>query len=171
VSTGNGSSADPRYRVPRSALWLALAGAVLAAGIAWAATRGAPGPRTIEEKVQAVGSGLRCVVCQDLSVADSPSDTARAMRAEIERRLRGGETPAQVTDYFVSRYGESILFTPPRHGLALIPWIAPAVALLAGVALLVVSLRRRSREPDVTRVTAAERARIARELAALEEPD
>jgi len=173
MSNGNGSTAARVSRVPRSAIWLAVAAVLLGAGIVIAVSRSSGGPQTIEQKVQAVASGLRCVVCEDLSVADSPVQAARDMRAEIERRLRAGDTPDQVTDYFVSRYGEWILFSPPPHGIALIPWVAPALALLAGVAVVVSMLRRRRRRPssEAVRVTAAERARIARELAALEEPE
>jgi cytochrome c-type biogenesis protein CcmH len=173
MKNGNGSVALPGSRIPRSAIWLVVAALLLGAGIVIAVSRSSPGPQTIEQKVQSVAAGLRCVVCEDLSVADSPVQTARDMRAEIERRLRAGHTPEQVTDYFVSRYGEWILFSPPPHGIALIPWVAPILALLAGVGVVLGMLRRRRREPssEAVRPTAAERTRIARELAALEEPD
>jgi cytochrome c-type biogenesis protein CcmH len=155
---------------------LAAAAVLVAAGLTFAATRGPSAPPTIEEQVQQIGSQLQCVACVDLSVADSPANTARAMRLEIARRLQAGETPAEVKAFFVRRYGESILLEPPARGFSLIPWLAPGLAFLAGVALFLTALRRRGREARAGEAapappTAADRARIARELAAMEEPD
>ena len=115
---------------------------------------------------------LKCVVCGDLSVADSPSGMARAMREEITRRLRGGQAAEEIRTYFVERYGESILLTPPGTGLSLIPWVAPGVALLVGIGLVVLTLRRRGDDrPLEAPLSPADRARIARELASAEDPD
>jgi cytochrome c-type biogenesis protein CcmH len=90
-----------------------------------------------DETVDAVGARLRCVVCQNLSVADSPSEMAHQMRGIIRERLASGETPDQVVAYFVEKYGEWILLAPTARGFNLLVWAMPAVAL--GVGLVVVA--------------------------------
>jgi cytochrome c-type biogenesis protein CcmH len=138
--------------------------------MALAAARGQATPATFEGRVQQVASTLRCVVCLNLSVADSPAPLAQQMRAEIARRLRAGQSPAQVQAYFVGRYGQWILLAPRARGLGVLPWAAPAAALLAGALALATVLRRRRAAPPEA-VTELERARIRSELAALEEPE
>ena len=163
----NGHRASARRALP-AALVLAGAAALLGAGLLVAADR-SQGPQTLDARVQQIGSGLGCVTCQNLSVADSPAGTARAMRAEIRRRLEAGDTPGEIKAFFVEKYGQSILLSPRSP----LPWMAPAVALAAGIALLAWTLWRRRPEPAPAelRLTPAERARIRRDLAALEEPD
>jgi len=119
-----------------------------------------------EQHVYEVASQLRCVVCQNLSVADSPSEMANQMRAIVRERLASGETPAQVRQYFVERYGEWILLAPPRRGFTLIVWLAPLVAVLVGLALVALLVRRWTGRPRATPppVDAAMSERIRREL-------
>jgi cytochrome c-type biogenesis protein CcmH len=148
-------------RAPLLGLALAL---VLAAGAA------AQARRVAEQQVQDVAAQLRCVVCQNLSVADSPSEMAGQMRAIVRERLEAGEAPEQVVQYFVERYGEWILLSPRRHGFNLLVWVMPAVAVAVGfalVGLVLVRWRRRGAAagPVVpTPVDAAMRDRIRREL-------
>ena len=75
-----------------------------------------------EPEVYEIASQLRCVVCQNLSVADSPSEMASQMRAIIRERLAAGESPAEVQRYFVDRYGEWILLSPPPPSVPRKPW-------------------------------------------------
>lgn len=165
--------------IRRSGVWVALvaAGAVVAAALFVAAAAG-HGVQTIEERTQEVASGLRCPVCQNLSVADSPSGLAGEMRHTIEMQLRAGRSPAQIRAFFVERYGEWVLLEPSRHGLNLVPWLVPILGLAAGGWLLVRSVGSRPRgswTPSApahevpTRLSAEEHERIERELAALEE--
>ena len=63
----------------------------------------------LEDQTRALAAELRCVVCQNLSVADSPSEMAQQMRAIVREQLQAGKTPEQVKDFFVSKYGEWVL--------------------------------------------------------------
>ena len=103
----------------------------------------APGGRAVtEDQVREVAANLRCVVCQSLSVADSPSETANQMRAIVRERLAAGETPEQVTAYFVEKYGTWILLAPPRRGFNLLVWVVPFAGLALGLVLAVLAMRR-----------------------------
>ena len=137
-----------------SRTWLGLAGAafVLVGALVFASLAHR-GPQTLEERTQAVASSLRCPVCQNLSVADSPSGLGAEMRAAIQRRLRAGETPDEIRTFFVQRYGEWVLLAPPRRGLDLVPWIAPIAGLALGLGLWVRFLLRRP-APEAEEVTA-----------------
>jgi len=123
-----------------------------------------------EDTVRDIAAQLRCVVCQSLSVADSPSETAHQMREIIRERLAGGETPAQVTAYFVEKYGLWILLSPPKAGFSILVWIVPFAGLLAGLVVVALVVRRWSRRPppavgEAPPTDEAMRARIRRELA------
>jgi cytochrome c-type biogenesis protein CcmH len=119
-----------------------------------------------EQELYAIASELRCVVCQNLSVADSPSEMANQMRAIVRERLASGETPAQVRQYFVERYGDWILLAPPRRGFTLLVWLAPLVAVAVGLALVALLVRRWTgrRRATPPPVDAAMSERIRREL-------
>ena len=154
---------------------LALGGAFLAAGVTLAvvAARGPAPAASMDQRVRQVASTLRCPECVDLSVADSPSLTAREIRATIARQLRTGRSPGEIRDYFMARYGATILLTPKGSGIDLLAWIAPALLLAFGVALLALSLLRWSRAgpspgTQPATLTDADRALLARELAAAE---
>ena len=99
----------------------------------------------LDERVRAIASRLRCPVCQNESVADSPSELAAQMRALIRTKLEEGESTETIVAYFISRYGEWILLDPPRQGLGWVLWTAPAVILVVGLAAAVRFIRRRVR--------------------------
>jgi cytochrome c-type biogenesis protein CcmH len=119
-----------------------------------------------DQQVYEIASELRCVVCQNLSVADSPSEMANQMRAIVRERLAAGDSPAQVRQYFVERYGQWILLAPPRRGFNLLVWVAPPVAVAVGLGLVALLLRRWTRRPRPAppAVSAAMSERIRREL-------
>jgi len=153
-----------------------IAGAIVVVGLAalLASTR-AGRTESLADRAHEIAAGLRCPVCLNLSVADSPSRLAGEMRSEIATRLRAGRSPEQIRAFFIDRYGEWILLEPPRRGLNWVPWAVPVVALVAGVAIWMTLIRRRRAggepEPDPDpHPTRAERERIDRELADLQEP-
>jgi cytochrome c-type biogenesis protein CcmH len=125
-----------------------------------------------EETVREVASRLRCVVCQNLSVADSPSEMANQMRAIVRERLAAGESPEQVIAYFVEKYGEWILLSPRPRGFNLLVWALPFAAILLGLFGIAVAARRWSRRtaPDgAAPLDQATRDRIRREMTEMEE--
>ena len=124
-----------------------------------------------DDEVREIAFQLRCVVCQNLSVADSPSETASQMRQIIRERLALGESRQQILDYFVSKYGEWILLSPPRRGFNLVVWGLPFAGLLAGFVVIAIVLRRWSRsrrEESAEVVDPAYRERVRRELQELD---
>lgn len=107
-----------------------------------------PPPQDVDAVTNDVSKGLRCPVCQGLSVADSPSSTAVAMKGRIRDFVAAGYTEEQIQEYFVARYGEWVLLSPPATGVAWLLWLGPAVLLggiLAWAATVVLAWRG---EPD-----------------------
>lgn len=118
----------------------------------------------LDEDVRAIAAQLRCPVCQNLSVGDSPSELAREMRALIREQLEQGKTPAQVFDYFVARYGEWVLLAPPKRGLNLIIWLLPVVLIPAGLVMAYLGARRWVRRGAVVTPSPAADPRYAARL-------
>jgi len=140
--------------------------AVLASVVSVMAQQPAKPAAVSEQLVYDVASELRCVVCQKLSVADSPSEMAGQMRAIVRERLRAGESPAQVRAYFVDKYGDWILLAPPRRGFTLLVWVVPYVMALLGIVLVAVLVTRWTRRQPAAppAIDPAMRERIRREM-------
>lgn len=147
--------------------WIAIAWLLVLCVVALAAYGRAPAHQSLNDRVQAVAQQLRCPICQGESVADSPSDIAQAMRADIRRRLVAGQTPAQIKNFYVARYTDWILLAPPSSGVGSLAWLAPPLLLLGGVGLLVTLVldwRARGRTP-AAEGAAAYLERVRAELA------
>jgi cytochrome c-type biogenesis protein CcmH len=126
-----------------------------------------PATHTTQPEVYEVAAQLRCVVCQNLSVADSPSEMASQMRGVIRERLATGERPDQVVQYFVDKYGEWILLEPRRQGFTLLVWVLPPLAVVAGLGLAAILLARWTRRPPRAAAAPVDEAmseRIRREM-------
>lgn len=144
-------------RLPRQVLASAAA-LLLVAVIAlvwWLVYLSHPRAATLDQRVAEVASQLRCPVCQGESVQDSPSELAQQMRAVIRQQLQEGRSEQQVIQYFVDRYGETILWNPPRQGFSLLVWLIPPLTLLGGAMLIGFVLhewrQRRPAQPDPAR--------------------
>ncbi len=116
--------------------WLALLLAI-APVIAMAQVVDDPSPPrfadTAEEtRFHALVSELRCVMCQNQSLADSNAQIAHDLRREVLTLMRQGRTDAQISDYLVARYGEFVLYKPRIEGKTWLLWFGPALLLLAG---------------------------------------
>ena len=127
-----------------------------------------PATNVDDARMYEVGSQLRCVVCQNLSVADSPSEMAHQMRMIVRDRLRAGDSPEEVIQYFVDKYGEWILLKPRRHGFNWLVWLAPPGAVAIGLVIFVIVVRRWTRRragaPAPLALDPAMRERIRREV-------
>jgi cytochrome c-type biogenesis protein CcmH len=121
---------------------------------------------TLEDQVYAIAHDLMCPVCAGQTVAESNSALAGQMREIIRERLQQGQTRQEIIAYFVAQFGEGVLAAPPRRGGALLLWLSPPVALLAGLFVLSRYLaRHRARaQPPVPRPTPQEAEQIQREL-------
>ena len=96
----------------------------------------------VERRTDALAGQLRCPVCQQLSVRDSPSRVAQTFRDRIRELVEQGRSDEEVRDFFVARYGDWILLSPPRRGIGLAVWIIPPLVIGAGLLLVAVAVRR-----------------------------
>lgn len=111
-----------------------------------------PGPPPPSAQVDAltvqIGLGLRCPVCQGLSVSDSTSEAAVSMQRRIRELVAAGYTQDQINDYFVDRYGEWILLDPPKDGSGLIFALLPALLAGGGLLWATFTVAQWRKEPD-----------------------
>jgi cytochrome c-type biogenesis protein CcmH len=98
----------------------------------------------LEQATEALASQLRCPVCQGLSIAASPSQSAQAMRGQIRQLLADGYSPDQIVEYFERSYGEFVRLSPKPRGFNLVVFVLPVAALAVGLLLVVLTVRRRS---------------------------
>ncbi|MBI2912178.1 MAG: cytochrome c-type biogenesis protein CcmH [Chloroflexi bacterium] len=96
----------------------------------------------LAQEAREIARSLQCPVCQNVSVADSPSQLATQMREIIAAKVAAGETRESIIAYFVQRYGEGVLLSPPQEGFTAALWWGPPLILAAGTALLLLSLRQ-----------------------------
>jgi cytochrome c-type biogenesis protein CcmH len=126
--------------------------------LAWAAwpdsDNATPGDRARD-----LATELRCPDCEGLSVSDSSTSSARAIRTDLRRRFAAGETEERVRAAYVERYGESILLKPEGGGLGILVWGLPAVVLVLGAGGLGLAFARWRREPQL-HATAADEALV-----------
>ncbi|MCB1900809.1 MAG: cytochrome c-type biogenesis protein CcmH [Rhodocyclaceae bacterium] len=124
----------------------------------------------LEARVLKLSEVLRCLVCQNQSIAESQADLALDLRAQVREQLAAGKSEDQVVDYLVARYGDFVLYDPPLKGSTLLLWGGPALLLLAGLAWLGWRLSRRARESGVT-LSAEQHARAKQLLESAREPE
>jgi cytochrome c-type biogenesis protein CcmH len=116
----------------------------------------------LEARARQLSEELRCMVCQNQSIDDSEAPLAHDLRVLVRQRLEAGDSDRQVLDYLVSRYGDFVLLKPPFKLETLLLWILPPLALLAGLAGIIVLARRRttSSEPPEP-LSSEEQAKVA----------
>ena len=136
-------------------------------------------PASQAQQAQQIAAGLHCPICKDLSVADSPAPLAQQMRQEIAQKLRAGESADQIRAGFVAAYGDSVLMSPPRQGVAGAAYYLPLLVLAVGLITALTVLRRWLRTPqpnppsaESPPLSASQRRAVAKAVARLrqEEP-
>ncbi|HZO03463.1 MAG TPA: cytochrome c-type biogenesis protein [Burkholderiales bacterium] len=126
----------------------------------WATLLNAQDPN-LEKRVAALADELRCLVCQNQTLADSNAPLAQDLRNQIREQLAKGASESEVRDFMVARYGDFVLYKPPLKASTVALWAGPFVFLVLGAWLLLRILRRGRPEPQLSD---AERARAARLL-------
>ena len=110
-----------------------------------------------EKRLVAISSELRCLVCQNESLAGSQAELAVDLRREIRSMIVDGKSDNEIMDFMVSRYGDFVRYRPPLKGTTLLLWFGPALLFLGGFGALVVFLRRRARAVTETTLSDADR--------------
>jgi cytochrome c-type biogenesis protein CcmH len=91
----------------------------------------------LEKRVMSVAEELRCLVCQNQTVADSHADLAADLRNEIREKMKAGATEQDIIKYMVARYGDFVLYKPPLKATTLLLWFGPLLLMLVGLYWLV----------------------------------
>jgi len=115
----------------------------------------------LDQRVAAIAAELRCLVCQNQSIAESNADLAVDLRRQIREQLKEGRSERDVLDFMVQRYGDFVLYRPPLKGTTLLLWIGPFVLLLAGAAIVVYIARSRRAVQGAPEVPAQRQREIA----------
>ena len=148
--------------MPRApALLLAV---LLAAPLAAKEAAPAAADPVLEKRVMALAEELRCLVCQNQTLADSNAPLAEDLRNQLRERMREGKSDREVVDFLVERYGDFVLYRPPLKATTVLLWFGPLLLLAAGFAVLLRRVQRR-RAAVESGVSEADRKRAAELLA------
>jgi cytochrome c-type biogenesis protein CcmH len=128
-------------------LRVVIGGCLLAACFSLSAKEAAPeaADPALEARMVKITSELRCLVCQNQTIADSNASLAVDLRREARALIRQGKSDEEVVAYMTERYGDFVLYRPPLKATTLLLWFGPALMLVIGAAVLVIVLRRRGR--------------------------
>jgi cytochrome c-type biogenesis protein CcmH len=102
----------------------------------------------LEARMMRISSELRCLVCQNQTIADSHAGLAVDLRQQVREMLQKGQSEQEIIAYMTARYGDFVLYRPPFKATTALLWIGPGVMVVAGLTILVIVLRRRSRMPQ-----------------------
>ena len=129
--------------------------------LAWgqAAEVAKPDP-LVEERLKGLAEELRCLVCQNQTIADSNAPLALDLRNQIRTQVAAGRSDDQIRAYMVERYGDFVLYRPPFKATTFLLWAGPALLMIAGLVTLFLRLSRRRAEPN-KELSEKERARAA----------
>lgn len=112
-----------------------------------------------EKRLLAISSELRCLVCQNESLAGSHAELANDLRREIRTLISDGKSDREIMEFMTSRYGDFVRYRPPLKGSTLLLWFGPGLLFVVGLTALVLHLRRRDRTIRDTPLTADEQDR------------
>ncbi len=111
----------------------------------------------VEQRLIKIAEEMRCLVCQNESLAGSRADLAEDLRREIRAQIRQGKSDQEVMEFMVTRYGDFVRYRPPVKPTTWLLWFGPFLLLVAAVGLLVRVLRRRNRLSPETPLTAEQK--------------
>ncbi len=123
----------------------------------------------LEQRVNALAKDLRCLVCQNETIAESTAPLAVDLKNQVREQMKQGRSEREILDFMVARYGDFVLYRPPFKASTLLLWLGPLLLLAAGLFTLYLNLARR-RAPE-KELSEAEHARAAKLLAAGSETD
>jgi cytochrome c-type biogenesis protein CcmH len=115
----------------------------------------------VEARLIAISEEMRCLVCQNESLAGSRSDLANDLRRELRTLIKAGKTDAEIREFMVARYGDFVLYRPPVKPTTWLLWAGPFLLMITGVVVLLVYLRRRNRAVGDEVLTDEESSRAA----------
>lgn len=138
---------------------------VLALWLPFAAMAGEAKPvaedPVLEQRMIKLSEDLRCLVCQNESLAGSRADLAQDLRQEIREQMRAGKSDEQVVDYLTERYGDFVLYKPPVKPLTWLLWFGPFALLIGAVGGLYAYIKRRGNRPVDAPLSEEEKKRVA----------
>jgi cytochrome c-type biogenesis protein CcmH len=115
----------------------------------------------LEKRMVVLAEKLRCLVCQNESLASSHAELAQDLRREVREQMKLNKSDQEIIDYLVSRYGDFVLYDPPMKPYTLLLWFGPFVLLLGGAGVLAYQLRKRRQAVPETTLTAEQQQRAA----------
>ncbi len=118
----------------------------------------------LEKKVMALSENLRCLVCQNQTIADSNAELAVDLRNQVREKLKAGQSEEDILKYMVSRYGDFVLFKPQMKTSTWLLWFGPLILLIGGVWILTINLRQRRKLQLQAHVLSAEEHERAESL-------
>ncbi len=150
-------------------LFVLLIGLVLAASVIAKEAAPAVADPVLEKRTMALAEELRCLVCQNQTIADSHADLAIDLKNQIREKLKAGMSEEKIKEYMVERYGDFVLYRPPVQGNTLALWFGPFALLIAAVVGLFYYVLRRRRTSAAEPLSEADKARARALLEANEE--
>jgi cytochrome c-type biogenesis protein CcmH len=123
----------------------------------------------LEQRLNVLTEQLRCLVCQNQTIADSHAELAIDLKNQVREKLKKGESEEQIIDYMVARYGDFVLYKPPVKATTVPLWFGPFVLLLGALAGLFYYIIRRRRSTPAQPLSEEEQARVRALLDAPEE--
>lgn len=118
----------------------------------------------VEARLKQLAVELRCLVCQNQTLADSNAPLAEDLRREVREMIAKGMSDQEIIDFLVSRYGDFVLYRPPMKATTSLLWLGPFVLLAGGGITLVIALKRRSQKVAVKAMTEEEHRRVEKLL-------
>ncbi|MDD2987783.1 MAG: cytochrome c-type biogenesis protein CcmH [Zoogloea sp.] len=112
----------------------------------------------VEARLIAISEELRCLVCQNESLAGSRAELAEDLRREVRKLIQDGKTDPEIKDYLVARYGDFVLYRPPVKPTTWLLWFGPFALMGGAVIGLILYLRRRATRVEPSHLSAADRA-------------